>query len=174
MLDNYSINDKLSFKVLKKTFGQLSLDISNVNSFLLFYEISNTLLALLLEKLLKSVWTEVVKEFLDIFLLLLFIFDILASTNMEINANIKWDHDVIFCWDLLDRALESDGVLGNHHGDGSEISTMAEATLKTRFDNSSSFTEMLAKSVHAIWNEHVRGEWAPKATDTASIIIDKA
>jgi hypothetical protein len=93
---------------------------------------------------------------------------------MEIDAHIKRDHHVIFGWDLLNWALKSDCVLGNHYSDVSKISTMAEATLKAWFDNTSSLTETLAQSIDTIRHKNVRCARAPEAADSETRIINNA
>ena len=130
LLDDYAVDNELILEVLEELSGKLRLDISHVDSFLIFNKVSDALLALLLKKFLKPVGPKVVKEFLDVLLLLLHVMvSVLASSDMEINTHIQRDHDIVFGGHPLDWALKSDGVLGDHDSDTPEVHTVAKATL---------------------------------------------
>ena len=90
--------------------GQLSLDISYSSNLDLLQKVSDFFIALFLKQLLKPVWSEVVEELTGIFLLSSF-----RPTNVEVDADINGNSDVVLGWNMRDRALEPDGVLGDHH-----------------------------------------------------------
>lgn len=119
LFDDDSVLDEFSLEILFQTMGELSFDISDIRCFRSFYKVSDAFLALLLKQLLKSIWAEIIEKFLDIVLLLFFLLNlfifglsrfIFATTNMEIDAYIKRDHNVIFSWDIFNWTLKSNSV----------------------------------------------------------------
>lgn len=115
--DVYLFNDntiwvELVLELLLQDWGQLSLDISNSNDLDLLNEISNSFITLLLKQLFKSVWTKVVEEFLTVVVRAL-----ISLSNMEIDTNIKRHSDIILGWNMLNWALKSNSVHGDHDCD---------------------------------------------------------
>ena len=136
LLDHNAVDDELFLKVQEELRGQLGLNVSYVDSFLIFYKISDALLALLLEKFFEPVWPKIVEELLDVLLLLLHVgISTLASSDMEIDTHIQRDHYIVFGRHPFDWALESDGVLGDHDSDTPEVHAVAKATLQPWLDD---------------------------------------
>ena len=128
---------------------------------MIFYKISDALLALLLKKFFEPVGPKIVEELLDVLLLLLHVtVSALASSNMEINTHIQRDHDIVFGGDPFDWALESDGVLGDHDSDAPEVHAVAKATLQPWLDDARPLSEVLPESIHSIGHEDIGCERA--------------
>ena len=86
--------------------SQLSFDITNPIDFDFLDKVTDLLFALFLQKLLQTVGTEVVEKFHNI------IFRIVGRTsNMEVDSDTERDMHVVFCWNKVDRALESYCIL---------------------------------------------------------------
>ena len=175
LLDNYAVDDELFLEVMEELSGQLGLNISHIDSFLIFNKVSDALLTFLLKKFLKPIGPKVVEEFLDVLLLFLHVVvSVLASSDMKIDAHIQRDHYIVLGGYPLDWALKSDGVLGDHDSDAPEVHAVAKAALKPRLNDTGPLTEVLAQGVHSIGHKDVWGEWAREATATASSVIDDA
>jgi hypothetical protein len=140
--DVYLFNDnticvELVLELFLQDGGQLSLDISNSNDLDLFDEISNSFITLLLKQLFKSVWTKVVEEFLAVVFLGPF-----SLSNVEVDTNIKGNSDVILGWNVLNWALKSDSVHGDHD---CNLLVRAEAWVAAWFHNTHIFAPGLLK-----------------------------
>ena len=107
-----------------------------VNS-LTTHEVANALIDFLGQQLFEPVWTKVVKEFASILLkLLMELRRVLwkhvtafvgLPTDVQVDADIDGDEDVVLGRHALDRAVESNGVAGNHHHDLAEPTVAAFA-----------------------------------------------
>jgi hypothetical protein len=123
LLDHDSVVTKLSLKLNHHGSGQFGLDVSHSGNFDLAKETSNLFFALLLQQLFQSVGSEVVEESFDRFAFFLRWFLVVSifprsAANVEVDANIDRNSDVIFGWHLLNWAPKSNGVFRDHDCDG--------------------------------------------------------
>ena len=145
LFDDDTIWFELDLKLCHHLTGKFSFDISNSTNFYLFGEISNFFIYFFLKQFFKSVWSKVIEEFFDVFVL-----GILWNTNVEIDTNIHRNSDVILCWDMSNWTSESDCVLGNH--DCHSLVTTVAGSASWCHHLVSCFTPTLFKNEHTVWN----------------------
>ena len=144
LLDDDAVWVEFGLQLSDHRCGELSLDISYSGNLDLLQEISDLLVTLLREHFLKSVWSEVVEEPLDVLL-----FSIWASSNMEVDTQVNIDSHIILGRNLSDWTSESDGVFG--HND-CYSSVAAVATSETWLHDSLINTTTLLKNMNTRWN----------------------
>ena len=71
---------------------------------------------------------------------------------MEVDTDIQGYHHVIFGGDILDWALVSDGILGDHDSHSSGVTASAEAAVASWIHKSSFLAEKLLKGEKPIWD----------------------
>ena len=123
LLNHHTVRLKLLVKLFSHGRRQLSFDISDSCNFDLFEEISDLLVTLLLQKLSQPVGPKIVEERLGLSFLYLLV---LALPNMEVDTNIYRDTDIVFGRNMVYRAVESDGVFGDHRADSVLAATTVE------------------------------------------------
>ena len=146
LLNYHSVDLELLHQFFLKVVGKLCFDISYFGDSLLFNKISDSFIALLLKKLLKSVRSKVVKEFLDIFLLVLRF----QSADMEVDSHIDCDPHIILGRNICYRAFVPDRVLGDHCHNFSGTAPSGVAASEPRSHDSSILSKNLLQSEDSI------------------------
>ena len=106
LLDNNTVGEELFIQLVHECRGKLGLNISDSANFDFLDEISDSLLAFLLEKLLKSVGSEIVEEFFAV----LFI-SLLVPSDMEVDTDIEGNPNIVLGRNILDGTLVSYCIL---------------------------------------------------------------
>ena len=144
LLDDDAVWLELLAHFMANLCGHFSFDITDSVDFDSLDEITEMLLTFLLKQLLKTIWSEVVEEFDNVLLLV-----VSCAANVEIDANTKRNVHIIFCWNVVNGALESDCVLGDEGGDTlvGAVHPMGTWTNQTCISSKGLF-----ERVHTIWN----------------------
>lgn len=142
LLNNYTVWVELGLKFSHHGGCEFRLNISNSGNLDLLKEISDLLFALFLQELLKSVWTEVVKELTGIFLE-----SLLTPSNMEVDTDIDRHSNIVLGWNLSNWASETDGVLCDHDGD---LLVVAVAASVSGFHDTLINTAALLEDMHSL------------------------
>ena len=125
-------------------------------------EVPDTLLALLLQELFKSVRAKVVEELPQVLFLLVTLVLVqlisrsILATNMEVDSDIDGNHHVVFCWNVADRALEPNCVLCDHNGDSISVTKRAETKMQSRLHDSYVYSISCTQNVNTIWDVQAR------------------
>ena len=99
---------------MANSLGHLGLGVTNSMHLKTSDKVTNVLLAFFLEQFLETVGSKVVEELNDI---LLFNFLALVSlADVEVDAHINTNENVVFCGYLLHRAVEAHGVFSDKCG----------------------------------------------------------
>lgn len=77
-------------------------------------------------------------------------------SNVKVDTDVDRYHDVVFGWDFVDRALESDRVLCDHSSDSPCITQCAEAAMKPWIHNTFINSETLPDGVNTVRNVQAR------------------
>lgn len=156
LLDDNAVRVELSLQALLHLNSKFALNVSNSRNLDFAKETSDFFFSFFLEQLFESVWAKVVEEHLDVIFLLLGLVTcwvwICDSTNVEVDAHINADHDIVLGWDMMDWASESDCVLGDHDSD---LPPVRVAASETWLHNTSIVTPGLFESVHSVWDVHL-------------------
>lgn len=146
LLDYYSVDLEFLHQFFLQVVGKLCFDISYFGDSLLFDKISDSFIALLLEKLLKSVRSKVIEEFLDIFLLVLRF----QSADMEVDSHIDSDSNIVLGRNICNRAFIPDRVLGDHCHNFSGAAPSGVAASEPRSHDSGILSENLLQSKDSV------------------------
>lgn len=107
-------------------------------------EIAEVLLTLLLKQFFQTVWSEVVEKLDNVIL-----FVVGGTTDMEIDTNTKGNMHIIFSWNVINWALESNCVLRNK---GSDSLVAAVHPVSSWLDETRISSAGLLEREHTIWN----------------------
>lgn len=144
LLNSHTVDSEFFSKLVEQLGGQFGLDISYSIDSDLFNKVSDSFITLLLEKLLEPIWSEIIKEFLDVFALSFF-----GNTNMEVHSDIKSDPYVVSGWHIGHWALVSNSVFGNHDAD---LLVVAIEHTAAWVHDAVVLSEVLLHGVHSVWN----------------------